>query len=133
MSRQQVSVALSTMEAEYMGACAATQDAMWLKSLLRELGIGGENNTTLILNEDERVEPIILHEDNKACIAFSKNPGDHKRSKHIDVRYHFVRERVEAKDIELRYIKTTDQVADIFTKALARDQFIILRWQLMGC
>ena len=71
----------------------------------------------MVINEDERVEPIILHEDNKACIAFSKNPGDHKRSK----------------DIELRYIKTTDQVADIFTKALARDQFIILRWQLMGC
>ena len=141
-SRQQVSVALSTMEAEYMGACAATQDAMWLKLLLQDLGMGGDNKA-IVINEDERVEfkassksdadPITLHEDNKACIAFSKNPGDFRRSKHIDVRYHYVRERVEAEDVELVYIKTNVQLADMFTKALTAIQFKFLRYLMMGC
>ena len=71
--------------------------------------------------------PIILKEDNKTCIDFSKNPGDHKRSKHIDCRYHFVRERVAAGDILLEWISTTKQVADIFTKALDPAPFLALR------
>jgi hypothetical protein len=104
-SRSQTTVALSSMEAEYMAACAATQEALWLMMLLDQMGI-------------EITKPLVLHEDNQACIDFSKNPGDHKRSKHIDTRYHFVRERVESGDIRLEWIPTTDQIADIFTKAL---------------
>ena len=94
-SRSQTTVALSSMEAEYMAACAATQESLWLAMLMEQMGI-------------EISRPIILKEDNKACIDFSKNPGDHKRSKHIDCRYHFVRERVAAGDISLEWISTTE-------------------------
>ena len=104
-SRQQVSVALSSMEAEYMAACAAAQEALWLRMLLADLGV-------------DIVKPISLKEDNQAAIAFSKNPGDHKRSKHIDIRYHFVREKVASGEFTLDYISTDRQLADIFTKAL---------------
>ena len=84
-SRQQVSVALSTMESEYMAACAATQEAIWLRSLLKDL------------NDLDKSKPMIIREDNQACIAFSLNPGVYKKSKHIDVKFHFVRERVASK------------------------------------
>jgi hypothetical protein len=77
-SRSQTTVALSSMEAEYMAACAATQESLWLAMLLEQMRV-------------EIPRPIILKEDNQACIDFSKNPGDHKRTKHIDCRYHFVR------------------------------------------
>ena len=117
-SRSQTTVALSSMEAEYMAACAATQESLWLAMLMEQMGI-------------EISRPIILKEDNKACIAFSKNPGDHKRSKHIDCRYHFVRERVAAGDISLEWISTTEQVADIFTKALDPALFLALRESLV--
>ena len=85
-SRSQTTVALSSMEAEYMAACAATQESLWLAMLLDQMGI-------------KLTKPIILREDNQACIDFSKNPGDHKRTKHIDCRYHFVREQVISGDI----------------------------------
>ena len=117
-SRSQTTVALSSMEAEYMAACAATQESLWLAMLMEQIGI-------------EISRPIILKEDNKACIDFSKNPGDHKRSKHIDCRYHFVRERVAAGDILLEWISTTEQVADIFTKALDPAPFLALRESLV--
>ena len=88
-----------------MSACAATQEAIWLKMLLEELHL----NTS---------QPIVLKEDNVACIHFSRRPGDFKRTKHIDTRYHFVRERVKSADIILEQIDTSEQTADIFTKAL---------------
>jgi len=81
-SKSQTSVALSSMEAEYMAACAASQETIWLSKILQEFG-------SLF------TKPIILLEDNQACIHLSKNPGDFTKSKHIDTRYHFVREQVE--------------------------------------
>ena len=117
-SRSQTTVALSSMEAEYMAACAATQESLWLAMLMEQMNI-------------EISRPIKLREDNQACIAFSKNPGDHKRSKHIDCRYHFVRERVESGDVILEWIATSDQVADIFTKALDPAPFLELRKRLI--
>ena len=116
-SRSQTTVALSSMEAEYMAACAATQESLWLAMLLEQMGI-------------EVSKPIVLKEDNQACIDFSKNPGNHKRSKHIDCRYHFVRERVASGDIVLQWIPTTEQIADIFTKALDVGPFSRLACQL---
>eukprot|EP01031_Cornospumella_fuschlensis_P026641 gene26641-32192_t len=104
-SRAQVSTALSTMEAEYMAASAAAQEALWLRMILEELGISLD-------------KPLILREDNKSAISFSEHPGEHRRTKHIDYRHHFVRERVQKKDIRLDYIDTEDQLADILTKAL---------------
>ena len=112
-SKQQTSVALSTMEAENMSACACAQEGIWLKRLLEEFGCRFSS-------------PVTILEDNQACIFFSKNPGDHQRTKHIDQRYHFVREQVEAGNIILRKIKTTDNLADLFTKPLPRKQFFNL-------
>ena len=107
------------MEAEYMAACAAAQEALWLRVLLADLGV-------------DIVKPISLKEDNQAAIAFSKNPGYHKRSKHIDIRYHFVRERVAAGELTLDCIPTESQLADIFTKALDVTIFRKLRVLLLG-
>jgi hypothetical protein len=108
------------MESEYMAACAAAQEAIWLRSLLKDLDL---------LDQDK---PMILREDNQACIAFSMNPGDYKKSKHIDVKYHFVRERVASKEIVLEYIDTKEQLADILTKALDGPSFTRLREKIFG-
>ena len=106
-SRNQTSVALSSMEAEYMAACAATQEAMWLRMLLVELGC--------IIHK-----PLILFEDNQSCIYLAHNPKDHRRSKHIDRQYHYVREQVAAGTISLEKIPTKSNCSDILTKPLGK-------------
>lgn len=98
------------MEAEYMAACAATQEAIWLLRVLRELGC-------------VFTKPLTMYEDNQSCIFLSRNPGDFAKSKHIDTRYHFVREQVEAKTVILQKINTIENLADVFTKPLDRKQF----------
>ena len=113
-SRKQSSVALSTVEAEYMALSVATQEAIWLRHLQEELGV---TNTDLTL----------IFEDNQGAISMAKNPVFHKRTKHVQNRYHFVREAVEQGTITLEYCRTDDMLADSFTKALARDQFKKLR------
>ena len=95
-SRMQTSVAL---------ASAAAQEALWLNRLLQQLGLRTPN-------------PTVLYKDNKAAILFADHPGDHRRSKHIDTRRHFVREIVVNGDIALVYIPTSEQQADGLTKAL---------------
>jgi Reverse transcriptase (RNA-dependent DNA polymerase) len=99
-SRMQPSVALSSMESEYMVASAATQEAMWMNR------IGFKTS-----------KPITLCEDNKAAILFANHPGDHRRSKHIDTRRYFVGKDVTNGEIELVYVNTEDQQADGMTKA----------------
>ena len=93
-----------------MAACAASQEAIWLLRLLKEFGCLFSR-------------PITLLEDNQSCIYLSKNPGDFAKSKHIDTRYHFVREQVEAGTIVLKKIDTKENLADVFTKPLDRHQF----------
>uniref|UniRef100_H3G826 Reverse transcriptase Ty1/copia-type domain-containing protein n=1 Tax=Phytophthora ramorum TaxID=164328 RepID=H3G826_PHYRM len=82
-SKKQRTVALSSTEAEYMALSEATQEAVWLKVFLCELG------------EMASDEAVKIYEDNQGSIALTKNPQFHKRTKHIDIRYHFVREKVE--------------------------------------
>ena len=113
-SRKQSSVALSTVEAEYMALSVATQEAIWLQHLQEELGV---TNTG----------PTLIYEDNQGAISMVKNPVFHKRTRHVQIRYHFVREAVEQGTITLEYCRTDDMLADSFTKALARDQFEKLR------
>ena len=93
------------MKAEYMAACAAAQEAIWLIKLLKEFGC-------------LFTKPVIILEDNSAAIHLSKNPGDFSKSKHIDTRYHFVREQVEQGSIILMKVDTKENIADIFTKPL---------------
>jgi transposase InsO family protein len=108
-SKRQPTVALSTAEAEYMALSMAVQTAIWIRKLLKDFDIASE-------------EPTVIYEDNQGCIAMAKNPVNHERTKHIDIRYNFVRERVEDKTIVVKYLETTEMLADILTKGLSRDQ-----------
>jgi hypothetical protein len=106
-SKRQKSIALSSVEAEYMAARAAAQEAIWWRSFLRDLG----HNVT---------QPTVLHTDNQGSIAIAKNPEWHAKTKHIDIQYHFTREHVADRDVELRYIPTEHMPADTLTKPLAK-------------
>jgi hypothetical protein len=113
-SQKQQSVALSSCEAEYMAASASACQAVWLQRLLGEL-------------LDEKREAVKIFIDNKSAIQLCKNPVLHERSKHIDTRYHFIREKVADGKVAVEYVSTTNQLADILTKALGRAQFQNLR------
>jgi hypothetical protein len=98
------------MEAEYMAAFGAIQELIWIKGVLSEIGI-------------QLVDPITLRMDAKSAIALAKNPMHHKRSKHIDIKYHWLREHTyESGAINLEHCSTEDMVADMMTKALGFDQ-----------
>ena len=104
-SRMQTSVALSSMEAEYMAASAVTQEALWQARLLQQLGM--------------KIKlPITLYEDNKSAIMFVDHPGDHRTTKHIDTRTKFAREAQNNGYTKLVYVPTAEQLADGMTKAL---------------
>jgi len=118
-SHAQKTVALSTMEAEYMALAAAVQESLWIRMVLEELQFALPT-------------PIRLLEDNIACVHFSDHPGAHRRSKHIDYRYHFVRERVHSGDVQIDMVQSQDNVADMFTKPLVRDLFTKLRGKVMA-
>lgn len=115
-TRKQNSVADSSTAAEYMALHEGTKEALWLKSL----------GATVNLN----VKYVILYEDNLGCISIAEDPRDHKRTKHIDVKYHFVRDEVESKNVKLIYICSENQIADMFTKPLDRIKFFKFRDQL---
>jgi transposase InsO family protein len=108
-SQRQKSVALSTVEAEYMAQSQAVKEAVWLRSLLNELGLGSNGPTTIFT-------------DSQGAMALAKNPEYHQRSKHIDIRYHFIREQVAQGCIELIYVPTLEMAADQLTKPLNADQ-----------
>jgi hypothetical protein len=106
-SRKQRSMALSSAEAEYMAASLATCEALWSRKLLSRLF-------------GKQLEAIVIHYDNHSGIKLSENLVFHDRSKHIDIRYHFLRDCVQRGAVRLQYIQTDDQMIDIFTKALCR-------------
>lgn len=108
-SRKQSIVALSTTEAEYVAASSAACEALWFTKIINDLG-------------HHLSEPVKLYEDNQACIFMTRNP-ETKRTKHIDVRYHFLRECVWSGKLSLEYVSTTDQLADILTKQLPSSTF----------
>jgi hypothetical protein len=108
-SKQKV-VALSSCESEYIAASAAACQGVWLARLLADM-IGGKHGAPELLV------------DNQSAIALSRNPVFHDRSKHIDLRYHFIRECVDEGRIVLSYTETEQQLADILTKALGRVRF----------
>lgn len=116
-SKRQPSVSLSTTEAEYKAAAMAAQECTWLMQLLKDLYQSTD-------------EPVLLHCDNQSTIRLAENPIFHARTKHVEVQYHFVREKVLEGDIEMKYIQTNDQVADLFTKGLTVTKFEDFRRQL---
>ena len=109
-SQKQKTVALSTCEAEYMAGAAGACQAMWLMRLLRDIiGI--------------KAQPPLLKMDNQSAIALSRNPVLHDRSKHIDTKYHFIRECVENGKVCVDHMSTEEQLADVLTKSLGRVRF----------
>ncbi|KXJ11144.1 Copia protein [Exaiptasia diaphana] len=113
-SKKQGCVALSTAEAEYMALASTAQEAVWLRQLLSDLKIKPTSAT-------------LIFEDNQAAICLAKNPQFHGRAKHIDIKYHFVREQVTNGNIEVKYCRSEDMVADMMTKGLSFVQFTMLR------
>lgn len=113
-SKKQQTVTLSTTEAEYIAASDATKEALWLKQFLVDI------NETCSL-------PIQLFVDNQSAIRLIKTSDQHHRTKHIDVRYHFIREKYTNGEIYPIYIPSKNQQADIFTKALSKKAFEELR------
>lgn len=107
-TRKQQTVAMSTNESEYMALGDATKEALWLRSLLTEMSV------------IRRGYPIRINCDNEGCIHLAENPLLSDRSKHIDIRHHFVRDEILRESIYLSYCPTSDMTADIFTKALER-------------
>jgi hypothetical protein len=118
-SRRQSCVALSTTESEFISAAEATKEAIWLNRILIELGA--------------RALPVPLRCDNQGAIALIHDPVFHQRTKHIDVRFFFVRDAQAEEKINISYIATESQLADIFTKALAAPRFEKLRASLNIC
>jgi hypothetical protein len=116
-TKKQVVTALSSCEAEYIAGTFAACQALWLHSVMKEL-------------ECEASKPLLLRIDNKSAISLAKNPISHGRSKHIETKYHFIREQVSNEMIEIQYCPTELQLADDFTKALKLERFEFLRRQL---
>ena len=114
LSKKQSVVAQSTVEAEYVSASKATSQAIWLRRIFEDIG-------------EKQKKRTVLYCDNKSAIAIAKNPFSHERSKHISIKYHFIREVQEKREIQLHYCQTGEQLADIFTKALSRENFCHLR------
>lgn len=117
-SKKQQTVAQSSAEAEYISASLATSQAIWLRRILEDVKEKEEEGTDLFC-------------DNKSAIAMANNPVYHSRTRHIAIKYHFIREAITNGDIKLKYCKSEDQVADIFTKALSPGKFQQLR-ELLG-
>ncbi|GAU35215.1 hypothetical protein TSUD_204910 [Trifolium subterraneum] len=113
-SKKQPVIALSSCEAEYIACAFAACQGIWLESLLKDIQV-------------ELTEPIQLLVDNKSAINLAKNPISHGRSKHIETRFHFIREQVNNGRIVLKHCPTEVQEADILTKGLKHDRFIKLR------
>ena len=109
-SRKQSCVALSTAEAEYIALSAAVQEALWLQQITSDLF-------------NMHAKAMTIFEDNQSTIALAKIQHTHGRTKHVDIKYHFIRDEVEAGRIKISYFPTEDMIGDIFTKGLAIQKF----------
>lgn len=117
VAKRMRTVVLSTTEAELMILCSLVQECLYLKHLLGEL-------------HNQITEPIPLYEDNQSTILIVRNSELHGRSKHIDVRYHFIQQLVQDHTFVVHHVESSDQVADIFTKHLSYATFVDLRQRL---
>ena len=108
-SQRQKTVATSTMDTEYITGTEATKKAVWIRNFINDLRIPGVH-----------IDAVPLYIDNNSALKLTRNPEFYSRSKHIDVKYHFIREKVKKGVINTQCVSTTDNLADIFTKALAK-------------
>jgi hypothetical protein len=115
-SKKQNSIALSTAEAEYIAAGHCYAQLLWMRQTLRDYGY--------------KLSKIHLLCDNESAIRIADNPVEHNRTKHIDIQYHFLRDHQQKGDIEIAYVNTHNQIADIFTKPLDEKTISKLRNEL---
>ncbi|KFZ24291.1 hypothetical protein V502_01231 [Pseudogymnoascus sp. VKM F-4520 (FW-2644)] len=108
-SQRQKTVATSTMDAEYIAGAEAAKEAVWIRNFINDLRI-----------PQVHIDTVPLYIDNNSALKLTRNPEFHSRSKHIDVKHHFIREKVEEGVINTQRVDTTDNLADVFTKALAK-------------
>jgi hypothetical protein len=113
MSRKQSSISLSTAEAEYIAAGSCCTQLLWMKKLLCDYGFTQDT--------------MVIHCDNTSAINISKNPIQHSRTKHIDIRHHFIHDLVESREVALIFIPTENQLADNLNKPLDGSRFESLR------
>ena len=118
-AKKQKTVAQSTCEAELYAQGAAINEVLWQRDLLKELGVTMSGSS-------------VVYQDNQSTVALSKNGVKSERSKHVDIKWHFITQTVQSGVIQLEWIPTDKQQADIFTKALAKPQFEVLRVLLLG-
>ncbi|OIT25261.1 retrovirus-related pol polyprotein from transposon tnt 1-94, partial [Nicotiana attenuata] len=111
-SIKQTCVADSTMEAEYVATSEAAKEAVWLENFLRELGVVPSIQA-----------PITLYCDNSGAVTNSKEPRSHKRAKHIEHKYHLIREVVQREDVVVTKIASENNLVDPFTKSLPQKTF----------
>ena len=117
-SKKQICVALSTAEAEYIALAKATQESIWLQKLLQDMS-------------ETSVTPITIFEDNQSTIEMTKNPQFHSKAKHIDIKFHYIRELVTTGKVDLKYCRKDEMIADMLTKGIGKIQFTKLR-SMMG-
>jgi hypothetical protein len=120
-SKKQSIIALSSSESESVAATHAAQEALWFQQLLEELGI--------------RQKTIHIYEDNQGCIALTKNPQESKRTRHIQIKYHFIRNHVKSQRLNFLYCPTQYQLADLFTKGVNGTQLRsgLLKLRIQRC
>ncbi|KAL0370584.1 UNVERIFIED_CONTAM: Retrovirus-related Pol polyprotein from transposon TNT 1-94 [Sesamum angustifolium] len=119
-SKKHATVAQSSAEVEYIAAAVTSNQVIWLRRILEDIG-------------EKQEEPTTIYCDNKSAIAITKNPVQHSRTKHIDIKYHSLREATTRGEIELKYCSTEEQLADIFTRALPRNKFEELCMKIGVC
>jgi hypothetical protein len=117
LSKKQGSISLSTTETEYIATATCCTQVLWMIQTLANL-------------EVKYTTPIPIYCDNTSAISVSKNPVFHSKTKHIPIKYHFLREQLTNQIVQVHYIPTTEQIAYIFTKPLAKTPFEYLRHKL---
>ena len=103
-------MALSTTEAEYVTACLASCEALWMRKLLSDLF-------------DLQLDVTCIFCDNQSCVKLSENPMFHDKSKHIEIKFHYIRDMVQRGVVNLQYVATTEQIVDVLTNPLTRVTF----------
>ena len=116
LSKKQNCVSISTAEVEYVAASSCCSQVLWIRTKLRDYGFN--------------VNCIPIYCDSTSAISILANPVQHSKTKHIDIRYHFLKDNIEKGIIELHFVETEFQVADIFTKTLDENRFKFLIFKL---
>jgi hypothetical protein len=117
LNRKQTSVAFSTIEVEYIATCSASSEVVWIRNLLVELF-------------DLELEVTYIFCDNHSCIKLSENPMFHDKSKHVEIKYHYIKDLVQKRAVKLQYVATYEHIADVLTKPLSKVKFEYFRDKL---